>query len=186
MVNLKDTTIGNAALGFIFVVVMIMIMLPLNKIKAEEVEVEPVPVEGEEVVEEILTEEDYRQIRCMAINSYFEARNEPREGIIAVHNVVLNRVADERFPDTPCEVVYQRNRRGCQFSWFCDGKSDYPANRKKYDELFTIAEQTYSGLHDDVTGGAQFYHATYVSPRWRHAMDRTTQIGLHIFYDYEG
>lgn len=173
MDSLKNTTLGNIGLGLIFTAVLFIILLPIDKAKAEDLIVEEV----------ILTEEDYKQIRCMAINSYFEARNEPREGIIAVHNVVLNRVEDDRFPNTPCEVIYQRNRRGCQFSWFCDGKSDHPANREKYNELFDLAEQVYSGLHDDLTNGANFYHATYVSPYWRHAMERTTQIGLHIFYE---
>ena len=46
-------------------------------------------------------------LMCMAINIYHEARNESVIGQIAVGQVVMNRVADERFPNTVCEVVTQ-------------------------------------------------------------------------------
>lgn len=180
---LSETTIGNIVLGFMFIAVLFIVTLPLH---AEESETEEQAIEQPEEPEiemVLLTEDDYEQIRCMAINSYFEARSEPRQGIIAVHNVVLNRVADSRFPNTPCEVIYQRNRRGCQFSWYCDGASDRPRNREKYNELFKLAEEVYTGIHDDVTDGAQFYHATYVRPYWRHSMEKKTRIGLHVFYE---
>lgn len=179
----QDTTIGNIALGVIFTAVMFIMLLPISKAYSQEPGEPAVVIQLDEPEELTLNEEDRKQIECLAINSYHEARNEPYEGVIAVSNVVLNRVADERFPDTPCEVVYQRNRRGCQFSWYCDGRSDYPANREKYQELTAIAEKVYTGKYEDVTEGANFYHATYVSPRWRHAMERKKQIGLHVFYE---
>ena len=46
-------------------------------------------------------------LMCMAINIYHEARNESVIGQIAVGQVVMNRVADERFPNTVCEVITQ-------------------------------------------------------------------------------
>ena len=39
-----------------------------------------------------------------------ESGNQPLEGKIAVGNVVLNRVASPRFPDTVYEVIFQRNQ----------------------------------------------------------------------------
>ena len=44
---------------------------------------------------------------CLALNIYFEARNQPLSGQIAVTQVVLNRVADSRYPNKVCDVVYQ-------------------------------------------------------------------------------
>ena len=44
---------------------------------------------------------------CLALNIYHEARNQPVIGQIAVSEVVLNRVADDRYPGSICEVVYQ-------------------------------------------------------------------------------
>lgn len=175
--SLENPTVSYTILGLVIAAVLWLALFaePARSEQTIHTVIEETPVPE-------ITVEDRRQIQCMATNSYFEARNEPKEGIIAVHNVVLNRVSDERFPDNPCEVVYQRNRRGCQFSWYCDGKSDNPRNIELYNELEVLAEEVYIGIHDDVTNGAQFYHANYVRPRWRHSMKKTRQIGAHIFY----
>lgn len=175
--SLENPTVSYSILGLVIATVL---WLALFAEPARSEQTIHTVIEETPVLE--ITVEDRRQIQCMATNSYFEARNEPKEGIIAVHNVVLNRVSDERFPDNPCEVIYQRNRRGCQFSWYCDGKSDNPRNIELYNELEDLAEEVYIGIHDDVTNGAQFYHANYVRPRWRHSMQKTRQIGAHIFY----
>ena len=59
-------------------------------------------------------------LACLIQNGYHEARGESLLGIVAVTEVVLNRVDDNRWPDTVCEVVWQKN----QFSWTTDGISD--------------------------------------------------------------
>ena len=41
---------------------------------------------------------------CLAKNMYYEARNQGTAGWMAVTAVVLNRVNDDRFPNTICEV----------------------------------------------------------------------------------
>ena len=74
-------------------------------------------------------------IECLALNVYFEARGEPFVGKLAVAHVVLNRMRDRRFPASACMVVKQggdRVRHNCQFSWWCDGKSDVPKQKKVY------------------------------------------------------
>ncbi len=53
---------------------------------------------------------------CGAQNVYHESRGEPDLGMIAVAQVVQNRIKSTRFPDTVCEVVYQDK----QFSWVND------------------------------------------------------------------
>lgn len=143
-----------------------------------------------------------RDIECLATNAYFEARNEPVAGQVGVTQVVLNRVDSELFPDDVCSVIYQgetyrdedgnrvprRNR--CQFSWWCDGRSDIPRNWKKYSEIYQIvAEVARDRANDqgsDITNGSLFYHADYVNPRWNRRMDKEVQLGRHIFYSYEG
>ena len=75
-------------------------------------------------------------LMCLSLNIYYEARNQPLRGQMAVAEVVLNRVEDKNFPDTICEVVMEGPtyswkpdfpvRHKCQFSWYCDGKSDTP------------------------------------------------------------
>ena len=45
------------------------------------------------------------ELYCMAKNIYFESRAEGYVGIIAVVHVVMNRITDNRFPNSVCEVV---------------------------------------------------------------------------------
>ena len=138
------------------------------------------------------------QAKCLADNMYFEARNQGTAGIIAVSNVVLNRVASNMYPNTVCEVVRQGPHREswrkdgtyhpvkhrCQFSWYCDGKPDKPGNIKQYDGMFSFALMIIKGEVSllDITDGALWYHADYVKPSWARYKKRTTEIGDHIFY----
>ena len=46
-------------------------------------------------------------IACLATAIYFEARGEPMVGQVAVAQVIVNRVYDERFPDTVCDGINQ-------------------------------------------------------------------------------
>ena len=68
---------------------------------------------------------DYQdEVKCLAQNIYFEARDQKTKGQIAVALVTINRVESRRFPNTVCKVVYQANRyrngkikkHMCQFS----------------------------------------------------------------------
>ena len=42
------------------------------------------------------------EVSCLALNMYHEARNQSFAGQLAVANVTMNSVNDERFPDTIC------------------------------------------------------------------------------------
>ena len=37
----------------------------------------------------------------------------------------------------------------------------------------------------DITDGALFYHADYITPGWAKTKQRTTVIGDHIFYRWD-
>ena len=134
-------------------------------------------------------------LMCMAANIYHEAKNQSMLGQFAVAQVVMNRVEDSRFPDTICEVVKQgltyRNGKvvigKCQFSWYCDGKSDEPNRDSKawsnaIRHASIIMTET---INIDVTDGATHYHASYVRPAWAKTKKRTTRIDKHIFYRWE-
>jgi len=125
------------------------------------------------------------EIACLALNIYFEARGEPDQGKFAVGHVVLNRVAGERFPDTICGVIRQGGevrRHRCQFSWWCDGRSDTPRDKAEWQRSYEIALNVYWGRSVDPTEGAQWYHADYVSPNWRSDFKAGPKIGRHLFY----
>jgi len=148
---------------------------------------------------EMLTAEAQRQVQCLAKNIYFEARNEPEKGMVAVAFVTLNRVSSSEFPDTICEVVEQKTRVYsigdrrvvCQFSWFCEEvpKSIYTKNiltirnDPLYNSIRDLALHVYANYEriEDPTHGSLFYHADYVNPNWRNLV-KVTKIGAHIFY----
>ena len=120
---------------------------------------------------------------CLALNIYHEARGEPRDGQIAVAMVVVNRAKDSRFPNSVCDVVKQGGEeRGCQFSWWCDGRSDKPTNRAAWAESRPLAEAVLAGDIQDPTGGALWYHADHVRPAWRMPIVQGPKIGRHVFY----
>ncbi len=128
-------------------------------------------------------------IACIALNIYHEARGEPDMGKLAVGHVVMNRVSDPEFPNVACEVVRQggewpRNR--CQFSWWCDGRSDRPRNSAAWQEAIDMAKRVYAGRSADPTQGALWYHADYVRPYWQRKLQRGPVIGQHVFYRRSG
>ena len=135
-------------------------------------------------------------LMCLALNTYHEAKNQSMIGQVATAQVVMNRVADSRYPNTVCGVVKQGPkykgsdipvRHKCQFSWHCDGKSDEPKrDSKEWFKAQDYARIVLSGrIALDVTEGATHYHATYVRPAWAKTKTRTTRIERHIFYRWE-
>lgn len=124
-------------------------------------------------------------LHCLAQNIYFEARGEPMVGKVAVGHVVLNRAADRRWPRRVCSVIKQggyKKRHRCQFSWWCDGRSDQPVNRVAWKESLHVAKMIKMGVANDPTNGALWYHAVSVMPAWAKKLDRYARIGQHIFY----
>ncbi len=134
-----------------------------------------------------LTEDEFRarEMRCMATAIYFEARDEPVRGQLAVAQVIMNRIRSPFYPKTVCGVVYQgeRNRTGCQFSFTCTGKHNAVKEKEEWATAVKLAKQVIAGeVWIDEVGHATHYHATYVHPSWRKELDKVAQIGGHIFY----
>jgi|TARA_B100001094_G_scaffold327984_1_gene387411 spore germination cell wall hydrolase CwlJ-like protein len=131
---------------------------------------------------------------CLAKNIYFEAGNQPLAGKVAVAHVVFNRMEHSSYPQDICGVVYQARwrenwkgeqvpiRHQCQFSWFCDGKSDEPLDTDTFFESYNIAQDIIMGKYPDITEGATHYHSVMVEPYWAETLNETVQIQHHIFY----
>jgi spore germination cell wall hydrolase CwlJ-like protein len=140
---------------------------------------------------------------CIALNIYHESLWEPIDGKYAVAYVVMNRVRDPAFPDSPCEVVFEGPsqpswkdetvlipvKNQCQFSWYCDGKSDNVTNMALYEECFRIALNVMAEYgtiaENDPTNGSLWYHADYVDPDWNDIYVEKVKLGRHIFYGRE-
>lgn len=142
----------------------------------------------------LFTHQDRPEAWCLAQNIYYEARSSSRADRIAVADVVLNRVQDARYPNTICEVVKQGNqhsdgrmkRNQCQFSWYCDGKSDWPTNIDAWVDAQQIAYNMITWQEGrGLTEGSTHYHADYVDPEWSRDLQLTGRIGVHIFYRWE-
>ena len=116
---------------------------------------------------------------CLAKAVYFEARGEPLEGQLAVAQVVMNRAASGRYPGTLCEVVTQP----WQFSFIDKGRFPTPDfSSPSWRKAVAVARIAQARLAGALPANVLWYHATYVSPSWGKRLQRTTQIGLHIFY----
>lgn len=120
---------------------------------------------------------------CLATAIFFEARDQPIDGQIAVAEVILNRVDRDQWPNTICGVVNQHK----QFSFTHDGQSDDPTKYTNHADVvaWELAQEIASGvllgtLELGLT--SDHYHATSASPDWMNVLNRDGQIGDHIFY----
>ena len=149
---------------------------------------------------------DINQMHCLATNIYHEARGESFAGKVAVANVTYNRVNSTRYPDTYCGVVYQAkmyvNWRGnevpardkCQFSWYCDGKSDdiilktaegkiIKSHMLAWEQSLKIATEMIKGNLPDITDGAtHYYNHNITHPYWAGYYVQVVQIDNHTFH----
>ena len=134
-----------------------------------------------------------KQIQCLALNIYFEAANQSTAGQLAVANVTYNRAKSKDFPNTFCDVVYESKRDNnnnpiankCQFSWYCDGKTDIPWEGEKWHTAKKLAAWYFLNREriPDITDGSTHYHGNYIKyPYWSRHYARTVSIDNHIFY----
>lgn len=160
-------------------------------------------------VGQLYNEETMPEAYCLAQNIYWESSVDNLAGQAAVADVVLNRVADSRWPNTICDVVkegpvreswktkqdpdlpdnervYNPIRNRCQFSWYCDGRSENVMSPEENPKWRLAQEIAYKMIHygylRGISEGATHYHATYVSPEWSKRYTVIGRIGLHIFY----
>ena len=141
-------------------------------------------------------EDQFPEVNCMALNIYYETRSSNLADMYAVADVVLNRVGDTRYPNSICNVVKEgkqysdgrMKRNKCQFSWYCDGKSDVPRDRESWKKAQSVAwDMVQWNSYRGITEGSTHYHTTYVNPRWNKSrkvwsITRVGRIGAHIFY----
>jgi spore germination cell wall hydrolase CwlJ-like protein len=140
-------------------------------------------------------------LTCMAVAIYFEARSEPIAGQFAIANVIMNRVFDNRYPNDICDVVKQGKIYSkpedkvyinqCQFSFFCDGKSDEPEDLIAFENALRISNTTiilrvsFENVWHDLTDGSTHYHSVDINPDWAKTKTKVVRIENHVFYRWE-
>ena len=105
--------------------------------------------------------------------------------------VTLNRAENKLFPNNVCDVVYQSKidkngnpiRGKCQFSWYCDGKSDKPMNKDVWYDSVKIAASLVEGTADIIGTSATHYHTKNVRPYWSKHYTKLGYYGEHVFYE---
>lgn len=111
---------------------------------------------------------------CLALNIYHEARGEPLDGRIAVAQVTMNRVESKRYPNTVCEVVYQKS----QFSWTAGDPTITEPEELIKAFLLVVQLETF----EDFAGKATHYYApAKASPFWKNKLTLIGSIGNHVF-----
>ena len=127
----------------------------------------------------LMVDEGNKDLDCLAKTIYFEAGNQSYLGKLAVARVVLNRVKDIKYPNTICDVIYQKK----QFSWVDIRKSHDPVYNRSWKESLDIAGTVIEGqttpLFDE---NVTHYHADYVNPKWAKELKQVAKIDQHIFY----
>lgn len=118
-----------------------------------------------------------QNIRCLALNIYYESRGEPILGQVAVANVTMNR--SEHYNQTLCQTVYSPG----QFHWTANRNIRGPGG-DPWRQALTISWilTTQPELIKDVTNGARFFHGHRRTPGMFRNYEHTITIGGHRFY----
>lgn len=128
-----------------------------------------------------------RALQCLTTAIYYEAATEPDAGQAAVAQVILNRVRHPTFPATVCGVIYQGSeRRGCQFSFACDGAMARAPMRAPWDRARRVAARALAGYVFAPVGMATHYHTYAVTPAWNRSLVMTGMFGAHLFHRWKG
>lgn len=154
---------------------------PLSPLGEEVVQTEESIKPGATLAETVASlrssEPGSRELECLAVGIYYEAKSESLAGQLAVGHVIANRAESGRFPSSYCGVLFQRS----QFS-FIRGRSlpSVPRASRDWLDAVAIARIVDQELHPSPMGKALFFHARRVSPGWR--LTRVGTLGNHIFY----
>jgi len=126
-------------------------------------------------------------IDVLARTIWGEARSEPSDGMIAVANVVINRVRCRRTSygltvEAVCQKPYQ-------FSCWNANDPNLPKLTKvassdpEFVTCLDIARRAVSGTLADLTSGSCHYHTRNVSAEWSNGHVPVYAVGSHLFYN---
>jgi len=124
--------------------------------------------------------DDIPLLKCLI---YGEAEGEPLDSKVGVALVVRNRVLHPSWWGDSWKTVMLKQ---WQFSCFTERQKEIIAavdeDGPVMKECEWIATGVIAGVVQDLTRGANHYHAEYIKPYWSKGETPTALIGKHIFY----
>lgn len=121
-----------------------------------------------------------KEIECLALNIYHEARGESWAGKVGVAQITINR-ADTAFrkKKTICSVVYDP----AQFSWTLSTKKRFTRPQGDvWGESLLAAKEAASGLRIKGLETSKHYYAEWIRPPyWSKGMTFVLPIGQHRY-----
>jgi N-acetylmuramoyl-L-alanine amidase len=133
-----------------------------------------------------------RDLDVLARTIWGEAWIDGYDGMQAVANVIMNRYEKGRSNSAYASRWGRTVAEVCQKPWQFSVWNENDPSRERilnvdisndyFVQALNIAELALNGRLNDITGGADHYHADYVAPYWRDAMNRTTTVKTHLFY----
>ena len=125
----------------------------------------------------------------LACTCYGEARGEGKQGMIAVANVVMNRVAQPNHPHFGNGNVASCCMAPYQFScWNQDDPNrntieDVDDSDPIFAQALQVAQDAIDGKLQDLTGGATYYYVKgSPEPAWATGKEPCAIIGHHLFF----
>ena len=118
---------------------------------------------------------------CMSVAVYYEARDQPIEGQIAVAQVIQKRAENRhRGQNTICGVVKDKH----QFTFYWDGLKEEPKDMLALDIARYISSKVLAKEYGNICGHgkANHYHTFAVNPFWNRNMQFECIAGNHIFW----
>lgn len=116
-------------------------------------------------------------LRCLAMNIFYESRGEPILGQLAVANVTMNRFS--RSTNTICNIVYSPG----QFEW-TKKRLREPSGGDAWRQATILAWLVLNQpeLMFDITNNALYFHSFRRTPRSFYRFEYAITIGNHRFY----
>lgn len=112
---------------------------------------------------------------CMERAMYFESNRSSRDGMVAVGSVVMNRVASDRYPNSVCGVVAQKNQ-------FASGIMTRRMNLSSAPLISGTAVSVLRGERHPLVGNAEFFHAASYRANYNN-MHYVLTAGGNAFYE---
>lgn len=138
------------------------------------------------IVPHVLNPQQQRELKCMALNVYHEARGSTHANQVAVAWVTMNR--HKSWDMSICDVVYEsnyissRHKMVSQFSWSTGRNRWRHLEMEAWDRSQQVAYDVMFHRVSDPTRGALHFYEKGSHPAWARNAISVRTIGAHNFY----